>query len=584
MNLNILYGPPGSGKTTVVQSLLKTHSFHYLSIGEIYRKEQSANSTFGKELRKYVDADLEYPKDVIYRMVQPYFHSVPKNEKLILDGFPKHQAEVEVLQNLLAESSFDIDLGSVINLEIDIDRGIKRMSSRFVCPRCDFHGSELGSCPRCHYHELTKRTDDNEAEFTTRFQTYIRNNAKIINQLKVLGFSVKKIDASLEKAKVYANVEAALYNTTPTADGNTAFKEMSGLDCEIISTVDHPYLSPPVRLLDSHKILMEINKKQPVTLLNWDVSQPNLRTYKYDLQLDLLVIGRSKENYAFNDTTPFALQTSQFINLNNYDELLTKTLHALVQAKKITGDQSNMISGNYIRLRENIFEKIVSDNILCKEYTKTILINFNKLIDRDNVADFIDKKYTYYYESPLMRSWIPYCIEKISGKRDIDKLLKAGVFSRRLFRAANSDVDYLLLAESDTVEHKHEIADLIRVGKVIPSIELLYWTLEYAGIKHFGNDHGFFERYGNYLGLKLDNQMTNPGEDGQNPFVLDRDYGFNINSITGKLVSKDQDSSVKTSRVNSIFALYLLLGDEMKEINKPDFLSPKTVSIESSVS
>ena len=85
------------------------------------------------------------------------------------------------------------------------------------------------------------------------------------------------------------------------------FQSITGLDFEIISTVDHPYVSPPIRLLDSHRKLLKLHKKQRVCVLNWDVSQPNDRTYRYDLQIDLGFIIKNKSLFLFNEKEPYAL-------------------------------------------------------------------------------------------------------------------------------------------------------------------------------------------------------------------------------------------------------------------------------------
>jgi len=61
------------------------------------------------------------------------------------------------------------------------------------------------------------------------------------------------------------------------------FSTITGMDFEIISTIDHPYVSPPMRLVNGHALLYEKSKKAKICILNWNVSQPNDRTYNYDM-------------------------------------------------------------------------------------------------------------------------------------------------------------------------------------------------------------------------------------------------------------------------------------------------------------
>lgn len=583
MTLNILYGPPGSGKTTAIQSLLHEFDFSYISIGEIYRKEIEKNSVFGKELQEYVETDTEYPKHVIQRIVEPYILNAKNDEIIILDGFPKHEHELEVLELILDKLSNPVERGKVVTLTLDLQTAVDRMLRRTVCPKCDFHADKETICPRCGYEKMLRRHDDTNQEFTNRFNTFVRNNQLIAGYLNTIGFETVTIDASQDKESLRNLIKSHLFNDKASPTPHETFQQITGLKSKVISTLDHSYVSPPVRLLDSHKLLYEINKIKPVTILNWDVSQPNERTYRYDMQIDLMFIGRSKEHFIFSEGKPYAIQTPRVINFATYERKFESIVENLQATKKIDQETTNQVHENYLNLKKQVIDKMMRNDQLLPQYTKLALVNINKHLQRDNIASFIDDNYLYYYNSSLMTQWIPYCIETITGLKSIEKVFEAGVFGRRIFRLTDTQLDD---AEMNTVTYlqrnKNNIVTLIREGKIIPSIELLYWSLEFAGVQHFGNDYNFFTRYSEYLGEALTNQLTSMTDDGSNYFEFKEDYGVSIDPSSGKFITKNNTSSVKRTRINSIFGLYVLLGKKMLAINDPDFRYPHQVGIDES--
>jgi len=77
------------------------------------------------------------------------------------------------------------------------------------------------------------------------------------------------------------------------------FKEIIKSDIEIISTIDHPYTSPPSHIFDAHNYLME-EYGNKILIVNWDVSLPGERTYRYDLITDTGLIAKFPLLYHYN--------------------------------------------------------------------------------------------------------------------------------------------------------------------------------------------------------------------------------------------------------------------------------------------
>lgn len=361
------------------------------------------------------------------------------------------------------------------------------------------------------------------------------------------------------------------------------FKQITNLDFEVISTVDHPYTSPPIRLLDSHILLHEINKDRKVCVLNWDVSQPSDRTYRYDLQIDVGVLARNKQLFLFKKSIPYVLQTPKDpLDLDIYNNILKQVLDRMVSHKKLAQGTASEMSDNYDKLKKHVILNMQSEHgRLAADYTKRSLTSMYSLLSRNDVGNFIKDAYLYYFKSTLMNKWIPYCIENATGKRAVDSVMENGVFGRKVFRSLSTDLNEELLNDATYIaDHKSELANLIRDNKIIPSIEMLYWSLELGNKYHFGNDYDFFERYQNYLGESLSNQLTAMKTDGINYFQMKKDYGVSYDIGSGKFNDRNSSSQVKDSRINSMFAFYIFLGDRMKnEIPNPESKSTKTVEI-----
>lgn len=343
------------------------------------------------------------------------------------------------------------------------------------------------------------------------------------------------------------------------------FQQITKLDFEIISTVDHPYISPPIRLLDSHHKLLELNKKQRVCILNWDVSQPNDRTYRYDLQIDLGFITKNRSLLLFDDKTPYALQTPKPVDINLYEKILHKILKYEFEQDKLTTDSIDTINKNYLNLKNSVISKVVlGEDKLGANYTQLCLSCMYSLLSLHDMSDFINENYLYYFKSSIMNKWIPHCIETASGKRAIEEVAKSGVFGRKIFRSSSTQLDEVLLNDPAYIrENKNQIANLIKNNEIIPSVEVLYWALELAGKYHYGNDYGYFERYQKYLNEQLSNQLTLMKDDGINYFQIKNDHGVECDNNSWKCKSKSSFSQVKNTRINSMFAIYLLIGDKM---------------------
>ena len=204
-------------------------------------------------------------------------------------------------------------------------------------------------------------------------------------------------------------------------------------------------------------------------------------------------------------------------------------------------------------MKDGVVKKIMSKtNRLYPDYTKLILENMYSLLSLPDISTFIKDNYLYYFKSNLMNKWIPFCIVNAKERRSIESVMRSNVFGRKVFRSIDKTVDEEIINNPSYIEkNKAEIIDLIKRNMIIPSVEVLYWSIEVAGKYHFGNDYGFYERYQKHLNEKLSNQITKMREDGINYLEMNNDYGIPYNIGVGKLIPRNIHGQVKNTRINS---------------------------------
>lgn len=113
----VLFGPPGAGKGTQSQNLIKQYGLIHLSTGDILRNEIANNTTLGVEAKKLMDEGLLVPDDVVIGMISNKLDANKEAKGFIFDGFPRTVAQAQALDNLLSTKNSSID--AMVALEVD---------------------------------------------------------------------------------------------------------------------------------------------------------------------------------------------------------------------------------------------------------------------------------------------------------------------------------------------------------------------------------------------------------------------------------------------------------------------------------
>lgn len=184
MNI-ILFGPPGAGKGTQADFLQKNYGLAKLSTGDMLRAAAASGSEVGKQAKDIMAKGQLVPDDLIVGLIRDRIKQADCKMGFVLDGFPRTLAQAEALDGMLAAEKKHLD--QVIELKVDDEKLIERITGRFSCAKCGagYHDSfkkpkKPGICDECGAAEFTRREDDKAETVIKRLEAYHRQTAPLL--------------------------------------------------------------------------------------------------------------------------------------------------------------------------------------------------------------------------------------------------------------------------------------------------------------------------------------------------------------------------------------------------------------------
>ena len=157
MNI-ILFGPPGAGKGTQSQNIVKKLNLHQVSTGDLLRAEIKNKSVIGKEIEEIISKGDFATDDVVNKLIKNIVFDPQKKDKLIFDGYPRSLNQAKNLDLLLDSSNQKIDF--IFFLNVNKDTIIKRVEKRKI---------------------IEKRLDDDLNTFVKRYDTYMETTKPVLD-------------------------------------------------------------------------------------------------------------------------------------------------------------------------------------------------------------------------------------------------------------------------------------------------------------------------------------------------------------------------------------------------------------------
>lgn len=124
----VLFGPPGAGKGTQSEFLIKHYNLMHLSTGDLLRGEIKAESELGLQAKELMDRGELVPDEVVVGMIRNKIEEHPEVAGFIFDGFPRTQAQAAALDVMLNSKSTPIT--AMLALEVPEAELVKRLLNR----------------------------------------------------------------------------------------------------------------------------------------------------------------------------------------------------------------------------------------------------------------------------------------------------------------------------------------------------------------------------------------------------------------------------------------------------------------------
>ncbi|AMQ17856.1 adenylate kinase [Thermococcus peptonophilus] len=210
MNI-LMFGPPGSGKSTHSRRIVEKYGLVYISSGDIIRKEIERKSSLGREMEAYLSRGDLIPDTIVNTLIISKLRR--QRENFILDGYPRTPEQVIALENYLFDHGIKLDLA--LEIFIDEDTSVERISGRRICPNCGavYHvkynpPKVPGVCDVCGS-KLVQRADDREDVVRKRYRIYSKNMEPIIKFYRAKGIYVR-VDGDGPISEVWKRIQPLL--------------------------------------------------------------------------------------------------------------------------------------------------------------------------------------------------------------------------------------------------------------------------------------------------------------------------------------------------------------------------------------
>ncbi len=181
----VLVGPPGAGKGTQAQFLASHLSIPKISTGDIFRDNVSHGTALGRRAQAYLERGDLVPDEVTIAMVTDRLTDEDAQGGFLLDGFPRNVPQAETLKKMLL--AWDTRLDVVLELVVDDDEVVRRLSGRRTCRQCGriWHTSfdpptVAGVCDDCGS-RLFQRDDDREETIRHRLEVYQEQTSPLVS-------------------------------------------------------------------------------------------------------------------------------------------------------------------------------------------------------------------------------------------------------------------------------------------------------------------------------------------------------------------------------------------------------------------
>ena len=209
----ILLGPPGCGKGTQAQKLIREFGFVQLSTGDMLRAAISKGTEIGMQAKSIIDKGELVSDEIVIGIVRDRIFSTECECGYMLDGFPRTLAQAEKLDQILSDRNQKIDI--VFRLCVPDDMAIRRIAGRRFhitsgrSYNIEFNPPKIEGRDDITGEKLVQREDDKEEIVQSRLNTYHELTEPLVRYYQKQGI-IKVIDGAGSPENIYAEIKQTL--------------------------------------------------------------------------------------------------------------------------------------------------------------------------------------------------------------------------------------------------------------------------------------------------------------------------------------------------------------------------------------
>lgn len=211
----VILGAPGAGKGTQAKLISQLYNIPSISTGDLLRSVASNQSDdVAKHVAKTIAAGMLVSNDLIITVIQKRLESPDCHNGFILDGFPRSLEQARLMDQI-----FDSKTVIIINIDVDIENLVQRLTGRFACKECNTIYNKFflkpqidGICDECHNTEFIYRADDEEIIIRKRMIVYKNQTKPLIDYYQSLdkGVVIKTFDGTQNVNKLFNDISQFL--------------------------------------------------------------------------------------------------------------------------------------------------------------------------------------------------------------------------------------------------------------------------------------------------------------------------------------------------------------------------------------
>ncbi|EOH6310159.1 adenylate kinase [Listeria monocytogenes] len=209
----VLMGLPGAGKGTQAEQIVEKYNIPHISTGGMFRAAMKNNTELGKKAKSFMDNGDLVPDEVTNGIVRERLAEDDAKNGFLLDGFPRTVEQAEELENILNDLGTELD--AVINIEVDKDVLMKRLTGRWICRTCGKTYHEIYNPPKvpgkCDLDggELYQRDDDKKETVEKRLNVNMKQTKPLLDFYSEKG-KLHNINGEQDIKDVFVDVEKIL--------------------------------------------------------------------------------------------------------------------------------------------------------------------------------------------------------------------------------------------------------------------------------------------------------------------------------------------------------------------------------------